>query len=119
MLTDTQIIQRAAGYEVMASHQVVDLPDGSSMKLHHVQFCGHVDRFLRGFEADPDHWLVVDVRSLLHRGFEGEVKCAPARDADGLLHFTLRASFPSSESVRIAALRHCRAAWFVPSQLAA
>ena len=119
MLTDTEIIQREAGYEVMASHQVVIFNDNSTLDLHHVQFCGYPDRFLRAFEADPDHWVVVDMRSLTHRGFEGEIKSAPARDADGLVLYTLRAGFRDAATVRAAALAKCRAAWFIPTRLAA
>lgn len=119
MLTDTEIIQREAGYEVLKSHQVVIFTNGSTLDLHHVQFCGYPDTFLRAIEADPDHWVVVDMRSLTHRSFEGEVKCAPARDADGLVLYTLRACYRDAESLRAAALAKCRAAWFIPSRLAA
>ena len=51
MLTDSQIIQREAGYEVMASHQVVIFTNGSTLDLHHVSFCGYPDRFLRASEG--------------------------------------------------------------------
>lgn len=119
MLTDTQIIQREAGYEVMASHQVVIFTNGSTLDLHHVSFCGHPDRFLRAFEADPDHWVVVDMRSLTHRAFEGEMKSMPARDGDGLVLYTLRSSYSDAASLRDQALQKCRAAWFVPNRLVA
>lgn len=119
MLTDTEIIQREAGYEVLKSHQVVIFTNGSTLDLHHVQFCGYPDKFLRGIEADPDHWLIVDMRDLTHRGFEGEVKSAPTRDADGLVLYTLRAGYRDADSLRSAALAKCRAAWFIPNRLAA
>lgn len=115
MLTDTRIIHRHGGYDVLAERQVVAWPNGDTIGLHPVVAHGYADMFLRACRSDDLHWIIFDLRAITPAGFEADLKAQPRRDNDGMVLYTLRATYPGASACLQAALANFRAAWFAPA----
>lgn len=111
MLTDTHIIQRQGGYEVLARRQVITWPTGCSIDLHRVRSYGYDDLFLRAVRHDELHWVVFDLRDLTPPSFEADVKAQPRHDLDGMVLYSLRLGYGTSAEFLSKALANFRAAW--------
>lgn len=116
MLTDTRIIHRHGGYEVLAHCQAINWPNGDTIGLHTVRFNGHDDMFLRATRHDDLHWIVFDLRDVTPRSFEQDVKSQPRRDTDGMVLFTLRQGYSCADQFLAKALAIFKAAWFADDQ---
>lgn len=95
MLTDTRILQRHSGYEVLAECQAVRFPDNHAVQLHDVRRRGIDDMFLRACLYGKSQWCVFDLRTV-HRKFAVEIPLTLHRDRPGLVLYMLRAEFPST-----------------------
>lgn len=98
MYIDTTVTHQAGRHSVLAHCCGVFWPGAGQVVLHAVHVRGVLDRFLRAFELRPGsgRWAVVDLRDLLPRSFEGDIKAAPARDDDGLAAYALRTRYRSA-----------------------
>lgn len=118
MFTDTRIIQRHAGYEVLAHRVGITWPNKTTLDLHPVRFNGHDDMFLRALQHDELHWIVFDLRDAAAT-LAADIKALPRRDTDGLVMHTLRLGFGGAHEFRAKALAHFRAAWLAVREPAA
>lgn len=104
MYIDTTVIHQAGRFAVLAhACGVTWATAGQAVELHAVQVHGLPDRFLRAIEQRPGLWAVVDLRDLLPRSFEADVKAAPQRDDDGLALYALRGHYASAGDFKNAA----------------
>lgn len=111
MSTDTRIIQRHAGYDVLAQQQTIAWPGGSSVGLHPVHHHGRLALFLRALQHDTPHWIVVDLRDLAPSTLAADAEALPRHDAYGVALYALRLGFSGAAQFRAAAVACCRAAW--------
>lgn len=111
MLTDTKVIQRHEGHQVLAQRYEVEWKDGSSVWLHALGVCGIEDPFLRAIQHQPNHWIVVDLRDLA-RSLEADIKRLRRQDAIGVVFYTLRLGYASAAAFLAAAIERNKAAWF-------
>jgi hypothetical protein len=113
MLTDTRILQRHDGYEVLAECQAIPFHNGEAIQLHVVRRFGVEDMYLRAWEYENGRWCVFDLR-VVHRQFATELPLAMPRDRLGIVLYTLRANFPSGALFEACCFRNLAATWFAP-----
>lgn len=100
MLADKRIIGRVGSYQVAGGVHEVQLRDGSLHRLYMVHHQGLQSSYLRAMTLDGSNVLhVFDVRKLA-RSLAEDIATAPARDALGLITFTLRGAFPTADAFR-------------------
>lgn len=102
-LTDSSIIHREGDREVLAQRHEVMWPDGTAVNLHPVRVAGVPDTYLRALQLDAQCWVIFDLRRVARQLGE-DIARSPARDAIGLVFYTLRQAYPSAGYFRQAVL---------------
>lgn len=115
MLTDTRILQRRNGYEVLAESQTIPFRDSSFVLLHAVRRLGLDDTYLRAWNFERDRWGIFDLRRL-HRDLARDMPFTLERDRSGLVLFTLRANFSSLGAFEAECLRQLSSSWMTFEQ---
>lgn len=110
MLTDTRILQRHDGYEVLAESQAIPFHNGEAIQLHAVRRYGIDDMYLRAWEYENGRWCVFDLR-VVHRQFATELPHAMPRDRLGIVLYTLRATFTSGAMFEACCFRNLSSTW--------
>lgn len=91
-LTDTTIIHRHGRYGVLSQRYEVLFADGSAVELHEVQEDGYPRMFLRALVSPDIGVCLFDLRQLC-KEFDEDLRSLPARDAHGVVFYTLRSHF--------------------------
>lgn len=94
-LTDTTIIHRHGRYGVLSHRHEVLFADGSKVDLHNVQDDGYASMFLRALVDPHVGVLVFDLRQVC-KSFDEDLRSLPARDAHGVVFYTLRQHFKNA-----------------------
>jgi hypothetical protein len=114
-LTDRRIVQRHLDLEVQAQRHEVMWRDGSAVFLHPVDKAGLAHPFLRAFQLEGLRWRVFDLLKLPGvdvATLRADLLRALARDRPGVLHFTLRAAYPTAGSFITATDAAQAASWW-------
>ena len=110
-LQDNRVIQTHGDYTVLAQRFEVMFHDGSTVGLHPVVLAGETQMFLRAVQTQGLMWSIFDVRAF-GREVEDDIKRGGARDAPGVVFFTLRQRFINANAFLAAAAEHARYAWW-------
>lgn len=95
MLIDSTPLHNIGDYTVLAERYAVTFRDDQTVGLHPVNQAGRTAMFLRCLIDDAQlHAIVFDLRDISHT-LASAIQQAPARDASGLVLFSLRARFPT------------------------
>jgi hypothetical protein len=98
-LTDRRIVQRHLDLEVQAQRHEAMWRDGSAVHMHPVCKGGLPHPFLRAVQLEGLRWRVFDLLKLPGVNvaeLRVDLLRALARDRPGVLHFTLRAAYPTA-----------------------
>ena len=118
MLIDDRILAHqstaAGALQVLAQAADVQWPDGSTARLHLVQGRGRVMVTHRALLRCGGHMQLIDLARLPHYGrrLDADLRTTLARDAEGLLFYTLRQVYPSASLFVAEVERHAAGTWW-------
>ncbi|MEY2893918.1 MAG: hypothetical protein RJA98_3826 [Pseudomonadota bacterium] len=106
-----EVLHTVDGAQVLNLSQWIDFRDGTTAVLHSVRAGTSADAWLRAVQTDERDigtgpWAVFDVRHVLPRTFEAELRRMPCRDYRGMELYTLRQTFRNRTEFLTAVREH-------------
>lgn len=111
MLTDTRILHRHGGCEVIVQQHHIGWPDGTSLALHPLRMNGCDDLWRRAVLLPDGRCMVFDLRQICP-ALRTELAILMPRDHQGCVMHRLRLSFGSADQVLALIERHSDLEWY-------